>query len=319
MILTVTLNPAIDVTYHVASLRPGETHRVSRVDERLGGKGINVASVLAQLDVPVRSTGLLRDGPPLFSPIAAAPRRTVVVADGREATGFWEPGPVVTAEEWADFVAHYVTLLPEAKVVVLSGSLPCGLPDHAYASLIGLARHAGCATILDTSGAALRLGLLANPDIVKPNTTELADLTAAPPPRFVAYAPPHRISRYRGRLAATPSSGEPHACPSPGDRPLTVARRQRWRRTVVQSLGPQGLRARGWHARPPYPVAGNPTGAGDACVAALARGLLLDTAWPQLLRDAAALSAAAVAAPVAGQVDVELYHQLLPDIIVEEF
>jgi tagatose 6-phosphate kinase len=272
VILTVTLNPAIDVTYHVASLVPGETHRVSRVDERLGGKGINVASVLAQLDVPVRSTGLLRDGPQLFSPIAAAPRRTVVIADGQAATGFWEPGPVVTPLEWAGFVAHYVTLLTDAKVVVLSGSLPCGLPDHAYASLIGLARNAGSTTILDTSGDALRLGLLAKPDIVKPNTTEFADLAGA--------------------------------C-QPGS-------------TVVQSLGAQGLRAHGWRVRPPYPVAGNPTGAGDACVAALARGLLLGTPWPELLRDAVALSAAAVAAPVAGQVDLELYRKLLPEVIVEE-
>ncbi|GIH11479.1 sugar kinase [Rhizocola hellebori] len=274
MILTVTLNPAIDVTYHVASLVPGETHRVARVDERLGGKGINVASVLAQLGVPAQSTGLLRDGPPLFAPIAAPPRRTVVVADGREATGFWEPGPSVTPEEWADFVDHYATLLSDARVVVFAGSLPTGLPDHAYASLIGLARHAGCATILDTSGPALRLGLLANPDIIKPNAAEFAELDG------------------RG-----PASGPT---------------------TVVQSLGAQGLRACGLHARPPYAVAGNPTGAGDACVAALARGLLLKTQWPDLIRDAAALSAAAVATPVAGQVDLDLYHKLLPDIVVEE-
>jgi tagatose 6-phosphate kinase len=276
VILTVTLNPAIDVTYHVAALVPGETHRVTRVDERLGGKGINVASVLAQLDVPVQSTGLLRDGPPLFAPIAAPPRRTVVVADGREATGFWEPGPTVTPAEWADFVDHYVTLLAKADVVVLAGSLPSGLPGHAYASLIGLARYAGCATILDTSGTALRLGLLANPDIIKPNAGEFAELDS------------HQPGLFDGST------------------------------TVVQSLGPQGLRARGLHARPPYAVAGNPTGAGDACVAALARGLLLKTAWPELIRDAAALSAAAVATPIAGQIDFDLYHKLLPDIVVEE-
>lgn len=74
----------------------------------------------------------------------------------------------------------------------------------------------------------------------------------------------------------------------------------------------------GLTARPPRHINGNPTGAGDACVAALARGLLLDTAWPELLRDAVALSAAAVAAPVAGSVDLDLYRELLPDIIVEE-
>jgi tagatose 6-phosphate kinase len=312
VILTVTLNPAIDVTYHVAALVAGETHRVSRVDERLGGKGINVASVLAQLEVPVRSTGLLRDGPPLFSPIAAAPRRTVVVADGQTATGFWEPGPIVTPLEWADFVAHYVTLLAEARVVVLSGSLPSGVPDHSYASLIGLARNAGCTTILDTSGDALRLGLLANPDIVKPNATESADLTRSASPAVAS--PPSAPSSLPGSPAAT-------AAPVSASRPRIAAEGEQRlgdRTTVVQSLGVQGLRAHGWRVRPPYAVAGNPTGAGDACVAALARGLLLGMPWPELLRDAVALSAAAVAAPVAGQVDLDLYRKLLPDIILEE-
>ncbi|HCT79819.1 MAG TPA: 1-phosphofructokinase, partial [Micromonosporaceae bacterium] len=182
MILTVTLNPAIDVTYHVDALVPGATHRVSRVDERLGGKGVNVAGVLTQLGVPVLTTGLMHDGPPSFTPIAASPRRTVVVTDGRDATGFWEPGPAVTPEEWAFFTAQFANMLPDFKVVVFSGSLPAGLPDHTYASLIGLARFAGCKTILDTSGPPLTHGFAAAPDIIKPNTSELAALLPASPP-----------------------------------------------------------------------------------------------------------------------------------------
>lgn len=272
MILTVTLNPAIDVTYHVDALTPGATHRVSRVDERLGGKGVNVASVLSQLGEPVLATGLLRGGPHGFTPIAAAPRRTVVVTDGRDATGFWEPGPVVTQEEWDTFTADFAALAASARVVVLSGSLPGGLPDHAYASLIGLARSAGCHTILDTSGAALTQGMHGGPDVVKPNTAEREHL---------------------------PTIEGNHT-------------------VVVESHGADGLRALGWRARPPRHIEGNPTGAGDACVAALARGLLHGTAWPQLLRDAVALSAAAVASPVAGHVDLELYQALEPEVILEE-
>jgi tagatose 6-phosphate kinase len=272
VILTVTLNPAIDVTYHVDALVPGATHRVSRVDERLGGKGVNVASVLSQLVEPVVATGLLRDGPEGFTPIAAAPRRTVVVTDGRDATGFWEPGPVVTPAEWAAFTVAFAHLAASARVVVLSGSLPGGLPDHAYASLIGLARSAGCRTILDTSGAALTHGIVGGPDIVKPNAAE--------------------------RQHLPPSANHD-----------TV---------IVESHGAEGLRALGWRARPPRHIEGNPTGAGDACVAALARGLLHGTAWPELLRDAVALSAAAVASPVAGHVDIELYQALKPEVIVEE-
>jgi len=271
LILTVTLNPAIDLTYHVGELKPGETHRVSRVDERLGGKGVNVASVLAQLGVPAVATGLLRDGQPAFFPIAGATRRTVVVTDGRDATGFWEPGPVVTPEEWRGFQGHFSLLLKQSRVVVLAGSLPGGLPDDAYATLIGLCREAGVASILDTSGAALRHGVAAGPDVVKPNATELTEL-------------------------GSPGGG-------------TV---------VVTSRAEHGLEALRWRARPPRRIEGNPTGAGDACVAALARGLLHRAGWPDLLRDAVALSAAAVASPVAGRADLELYENLLPHIVIEE-
>ncbi|HEX6684327.1 MAG TPA: PfkB family carbohydrate kinase [Candidatus Limnocylindrales bacterium] len=308
VILTVTLNPAIDVTYHVDELKPGATHRVSRVDERLGGKGVNVASVLGQLGVPAVATGLLhaalgaeqhgrldaalgaeRHGRPdaalgaeplstqrgdAFFPIGGATRRTVVVTDGREATGFWEPGPIVTPDEWEGFKRHFDLLLKRSRVVVLSGSLPRGLPESAYATLITMCREARVASILDTSGAALPLGTAAGPSVVKPNADELAELA---------------------ELGAVPEG--------------TI---------VVASNGYDGLTGLTWRARPPRRIDGNPTGAGDACVAALARGLLHGTDWPSLLREAVALSAAAVASPVAGLADLELYQELLPQIVVEE-
>lgn len=289
MILTVTLNPAIDVTYHVDELKPGAIHRVSRVDERLGGKGVNVASVLAQLGVPAVATGLLHtslhpaslageqlsnqrgDGSDSFFPIAGATRRTVVVTDGREATGFWEPGPIVTPQEWDGFKAQFRLLLKGSRVVVLSGSLPRGLPESSYATLIEMCRTAGVASILDTSGPPLPLGVAAGPEVVKPNADEAAQLGEVPE-----------------------------------------------RTVVVASMGPDGIRASGWRARPPRRIDGNPTGAGDACVAALASGLARGASWPSLLREAVALSAAAVASPVAGLADLELYQELLPQIVVEE-
>jgi tagatose 6-phosphate kinase len=246
----------------------GATHRVKRVDERLGGKGVNVASVLAQLGIPVIATGLMHDGPAGFHPIAGRTRRTVVVTDGQDATGFWEPGPAIAREEWEGFKAHFAGLTRQAEVVVLSGSLPQNLPQTAYRELIE-ACHVP--SILDTSGDALREGMTAGPAVVKPNAAELKDL------------------------------GRTH--------PNT---------TVVASDGPEGLCAKGIRARPPWPVAGNPTGAGDACVAALAKGLLNKASWPEMLRDAVALSAAAVASPIAGLVDPELYQALLPQIVMEE-
>jgi tagatose 6-phosphate kinase len=297
MIVTVTLNPALDLTYAVDALVPHGTHRVATVAERPGGKGLNVARVLHTLGEPVLATGLLggatgarvaellRDEgvPSGFVRIGGETRRTVAVVDGSDATGFWEPGPAVTPAEWARFVDEFRELLGPATVVALSGSLPPGVPPDAYASLIAHAQRAGVRTLLDTSGPALHHGLLAGPTLAKPNAGELAALSPDLPPTAGLGA----IVEAVRRLAAG---------------------------AVVVSRGAAGLVAVApdevWECAPPVPLEGNPTGAGDACVAALSRGLRDHTPWPALLADAVALSAAAVAAPVAGAFDPDVYRQL---------
>jgi tagatose 6-phosphate kinase len=291
MILAVTLNPALDITYRVDALHPYTAHRIADVSERPGGKGLNVARVLAQLGVPVLATGLvggatgarvteLLDGVEhSFWPIAGESRRTVTVVDSRDATGFWEPGPEVSQAEWEQFRSHFISLLPGVKVVTLSGSLPRGLPIDAYAQLIAAARQAGVASILDAEGAALELGIAAGPDIVKPNRDELGELT----PRELL---------------------------------------QQGAQAVVASKGEEGLEAvtagGTWRAYPPERVFGNPTGAGDACVAALARGIFSGHSWGELVSEAIAVSAAAVASPVAGHVDEAAYARFRAAVNVEE-
>ncbi len=273
------------------ALVPGAVHRVAATD-RPGGKGVNVARLLHALGEPAVAIGLaggttgalLRQRlaqagvDEAFTPIAGETRRTVVVAAADTTTGLWERGPEVTDAEWAHFVAGYTGFLREGVVAVLSGSLPPGVPPDAYARLIALARDAGAATILDADGAALRHGLAAGPDLVKPNADELAGLGA--PPR---------------RLGA---------------------------RDIVSSHGPDGLAAStadgSWIAALPSPLPGNPTGAGDACVAALARGMAARSPWPDRLTDAVALSAAAVLSPVAGEVDQEEWRRLRPAVVVTE-
>ncbi|GAA2708145.1 1-phosphofructokinase family hexose kinase [Actinoplanes palleronii] len=280
MIVTVTLNPALDLTYPVGALVPHRTHRVTGVAERAGGKGLNVARVLHALGEPVLATGLLggpsgavvasllaTEGVPAsFVPIAGDTRRTVAVVDPGGATGFWEPGPVVPAAEWLRFVDHFRELVGRAAVVTLCGSLPPGLPIDAYAVLSRLAAAEHVPVLLDTSGPALRHGLAAAPTVAKPNAEELAELGT--------------VSLEGGAL--------------------------------VVSHGPEGLHAitpdGEFRCAPPYPVDGNPTGAGDACAAALARGLRDGAGWPELLADAVALGAAAVASPVAGSFDPDVYR-----------
>ena len=296
MILTVTPNPAWDVTYSVDALAPGRAHRVRHVAERAGGKGVNVARVLRRLGhdvlVAVVAGGangeLIRAGlaglDHEIAPIGGNSRRTVsVVADGA-ATLFNEPGPAVTDEEWQRLRALVADRERAASVVVLSGSLPAGISGEKLGDLV---RSTTRPTIVDTSGDALRDAVSAGPDIVKPNADELRDLTGC-------------VDPLRG----------------------AVVLREQGARAVVASLGPDGLLAvtaeGAYRAVPGRPVRGNPTGAGDSVVAALAAGVVAGTSWPDRLRDAVALSAATVAAPVAGEFDPDHYARQLAAVHLEE-
>jgi tagatose 6-phosphate kinase len=303
MILTVTLNAALDVTYNVAALVPNSSHRVDTSFARAGGKGVNVARVLSGLGVPAVVTGLvggptgraIRDDlraarlPDELVPMPGDSRRTVTVvsAEDGDATVFNQSGPTVDAETWEHFTARFTRLVRDARVIVLSGSLPPGLPADAYGRLVRLSDAAGAATILDTSGGPLLAALAARPTVVKPNAAEIAEVTGETDPRAAA--------------ASLRSLGP---------------------RCVVASLGPDGLHAvtpeGSWRAAPPRKLAGNPTGAGDACVAAIAAGLLAGEPWPAVLREAVALSAAAVPCPLAGDFDAALYERFRRTVPVED-
>jgi len=296
VIVTVTLNPALDVTYRLDRLRPGSTNRVHSVAERAGGKGVNVARVLAARGRAVRVVGpaggasgeLLRADldraglPHLLTPIQGTTRRTVAVvaAEDDETTGLWEPGPEISAEEWRRFTERdFPAALAGATVAVLSGSLPPGLPVDAYAVLLSLAADQGVPTVLDADGEPLRTALAARPTLVKPNAEEAERATGAADPHTAA-------DRLRALGAGT-------AVVTAGTNGLFGST--------------DGLR---WHTPVPRQVRGNPTGAGDAATAALALALADGLPWPQATADAAALSAAAVAAPLAGDYDASLYAEL---------
>lgn len=296
MILTVTLNAALDVTYQVPALRLGHTHRPTATDVRAGGKGINVARVLHALGHETMVTGLvggdtgaairtdvlvagLREA--LFE-MSGPSRRTVTIVSDGTATAVNEQGPDVSISDWADFVGGYHALATRASVVVLSGSLPGNLPADAYAQLV---RVTPVPVILDTSGPPLLAGVAARPSVVTPNQHELTEATGIDDPVAAAKALLDRGA---------------HA--------------------VVGTLGADGLIAvsheGSWRARVPEELRGNPTGAGDACVAALAAGHALE--WPERLAEAVAVSAAAVPCPLAGDIDQDTYARLRPAITVEE-
>lgn len=291
-VLVVGLNPAVDVTYRIPALRHGTSHRVDGVHRQAGGKALNVVRILHQMAVPARllafaggttgdflSAELTAAGiSAQLVPTSAATRSTVAVVDAVDATLFNEPGSPVSAAEWAAFQVAFAGALVAAAVVVLSGSVPPGPGEAAYHRLVSAARAAGRPTVLDAAGVHLQQALSARPIVVKPNHHEAGELL--------------------GRALQNEADG------------IAAAReiQRRGAANVLVSRGTEGLIAATtdgiWSARADEPVLGNPTGAGDAMVAAMAAGLRSSAGWPELLREAVAWSAGAVAVDVAGGLDL---------------
>ncbi len=265
LIGTVTLNLALDVTYEVPELVVGGSHRVDSPRQRAGGKGVNVARVAATLGHQVLVLGFvggltgelvaeeLFDAglTALLTPIAGETRRTVAIVNGvdGDATIFNEAGPSVSEDEWRAFDDR----MPWAKLGVLacSGSMPPGLPADAYAELAVRARHHDVLSVIDAGGNALVAAAKAGA-VVRSNAAELREALG-------------ELSVEEGARQLV-SSGATAAVITDGARGMVAASNQ-------------GV----WRALPVEQVAGNPTGAGDACTAvvaaAIARGPEPD--WPR--------------------------------------
>jgi 1-phosphofructokinase family hexose kinase len=188
VILTVTLNAAIDRTVAVPSFRQGHRHRAVEASTVAGGKGINVARALKLLDRPVIATGLA--GGPTgarlmerlaeesiltdFTWIAGESRTNLAVVDptNGEQTEINERGPDVTAEELDRFLAKLLYLARGARVCVIAGSLPPSVPAAFASRMVADLKQLGVETILDTEGEPLRDGLRAGPAAVTPNVSE---------------------------------------------------------------------------------------------------------------------------------------------------
>lgn len=188
MILTVTVNAAIDRTIAVPNFRLGQRHRAVEARSTAGGKGVNVARALRLLGKPVIAAGLaggptgtrlieqLRRESVLaeFTLIAGETRTNLAVVDptSGEQTEINDRGPEVSAEEIDRFVERLLYLAQGASICVLSGSVPPGAPDDLYARLTVALRGLGVLTVLDADGEQMRAGLRAGPAVVAPNLAE---------------------------------------------------------------------------------------------------------------------------------------------------
>lgn len=307
MILTVNLNAALDKTYVIADFHAGRVNRVESVRTLAGGKGNNVARAVIGLGREALVTGFgggvngqqiidrlsIEGIPNDYLAISQESRICLALPEsGGRTTEILEPGPVIGQDEAIAFPAKLRALAAAARVVTFSGSLPRGLDLDYYARLIGIAREAGCRTVLDTSGEALRAGLEMRPDVVKPNRAELEQLLGMP-------LIDQRDTIRAARKLLTAGVG-----------------------LVLASMGEEGAVAvtveGAWIGHVPPVKAVNAVGSGDAMVAAIAIGL----AERLSIEDALALAVAAGAANCltlgAGQLRAIDVEALRSQVVIEQ-
>jgi 1-phosphofructokinase family hexose kinase len=192
VILTVTLNAAIDRTIAVPNFRQGNRHRAVESRTVAGGKGINVARALHALGRPALATGLAggATGATLlehleqeailydFTRIRAESRINLAVIDptSGEQTEINERGPEVSEEELERFLERLDYLARGAIICVLAGSLPPGIEPDIYARMVKELRARGLIVVVDSEGEAMSAALRAAPAVVAPNVTETEEL-----------------------------------------------------------------------------------------------------------------------------------------------
>ncbi|TKJ70112.1 1-phosphofructokinase [Pseudomonas sp. CFBP13508] len=282
-ILTLTLNPALDLTVELSRLDAGQVNRSEEMHTHAAGKGVNVAQVLADLGHQVTVSGFLgEDNQQAFETLFAKrgfvdafirvpgeTRSNIKVAeqDGR-ITDINGPGPMVDAAAQQALLDRLQQIAPGHDAVVVAGSLPRGVTAQWLRELIERLNALGLKVALDSSGEALRAALLASPWLIKPNTEELADALGCEVVSPIAEA--QAAARLHGQ-------GIEH---------------------VVISHGADGVNwfsvGSALHATPPKVSVASTVGAGDSLLAGMLHGLLSADTPEQTLRTATAIAAMAV-------------------------
>jgi 1-phosphofructokinase len=307
MIVTVTLNPAIDKSLAVPRFEVGKTNRgeVTRTDA--GGKGINVAKAVKQFGAEVCALGFVAGSngrfiletlaasgiPADFNHVPGETRVNLKIHDpvhGTE-TELNEPGFQVLPEHLQAMKEKIHAYAPCCQVMIFSGSLPPGAPPQTFAEFMTIASALGAKCMLDTAGPALRYGLEAKPLLLKPNRAEVEELLQV-------------------RLRTRRELGE-------------AARKllEMGAEEAVISMGADGAVAATkqdllW-ARPPTVVPRSSVGAGDAMVAALAYGEVSRLSFREAFRFAIAASAAAVTMEGSKVAELAMVQSLLPQVQIE--
>lgn len=193
MIITVTLNPSIDISYRLKEFKIDDVNRTNEVTKTAGGKGLNVSRVLKQLNGNVLATGfnggytgefLKSELDKLnikndFYNINGNTRNCIAILNDGNQTEILESGDNISEEEQLGFLEKFEDLVKNSSVVTISGSMPPGVPNDYYERLLNIIKSEDIKVILDTSGESLKnivLNSEVKPYCIKPNETEIKQI-----------------------------------------------------------------------------------------------------------------------------------------------
>lgn len=306
-LVTVTLNPALDVSTSVPRVEPTHKLRCTELRRDPGGGGINVARVVRRLGMDVLA--LYAVGGPIGQlleslvvrerveshPIAISAHTrenfTVDATEAKQQFRFVFPGPELSANEWHQCLEGVESLQPFPAYLIASGSLPPGVPSDFYARLARIARGHQARFVLDTSGPALKAALAESVYLIKPNLRELSELVGRPLTSETAQAEACRVLVERGQAEV-----------------------------VALTLGHQGAlvatRQRMWRAAPLNITPVSAVGAGDSFLGGLLWSLACGHELPQALQYAMAAGSAAVLAHGTGLCEAHDVARLYPHVQV---
>ena len=309
MILTITLNPSVDIAYQLDTFHLDTVNRVENVQKTAGGKGLNVTRVLKQIGEDVVATGFIggeigsyvkkqltrNDIKNSFVEIGSETRNCIAVLHDGKQTEILEQGPTIQEHEALNFIEHLEIILNNVDVVVISGSLPKGLASNYYVEIVELCKKCGVAVVLDCSGEALKKVLESQqkPTVIKPNTEELSQL--------IGKEVTDDIQELKSVLSGQLFQGLD------------------W---IVVSLGAKGAFAKHndkfYRVRIPKIKVVNPVGSGDSTVAGIAAGLVHALPEAELLKNANVLGMLNAQEEQTGYVNLENAESLYSQIEVEE-
>lgn len=303
MILTVTLNPAVDKTCQVTRLVKGQVNRMTECKNLAGGKGINVTRVLRQYKEEVNATGFLggyngmfisdeleRIGAKsAFTKIARETRTNInIISEDGYVTEVLEPGPEISEQERINFLDQFYALVNESEIIVISGSMAPGIEEEYYAKMIEICHQAGKKVLVDTSGEPLKKAIEAKPYLIKPNKRELE------------YVAGKKLDSEEELLEAARELK---------DKGIEL---------VVVTMGSKGLicvtKEQAYRVVPPKVKTLNTVGSGDCAIAALTMGIKNRDPFEEVLKKAVALSAANVTTLESGQIPMEKVREIYKEV-----